>query len=377
MEETFAIENEYKMGYNILPEKIHKNDVVLLEVYKTIQGQVSLEKIQDLKVESLDKSIIDILDSQETHNYKSLIKLKAKNEGKTFLYVFAEGLQSLEIPITIYENNLPKNISLDVFPNILDAKENDQGILSVLLTDENGTVIRADKDYLIKLSTSKLGVVSLDNSNMIISKGDLGVTQTFTTIKPGIVTITAKTGDLESSELLTVKEKPEGTMKVSIIPKNISSSKNSNGNLIAQLFSEGKIINATEDITVYFEFSSNSTASNSSSDVNALNPTGYFQIKKGQTWGHILFSIQKGVANSYDATVTSENPLTVVKKIFDTVDVENYGDEEIKFQALSVLADGNRQLIGVIYLEDGNDRPVIANRDIAVSFIASAKTDKA
>jgi len=371
IEKTFALENDYEMSYSILPEKIHKNDVVLLEVYNTAQGQVLLEKIQGLKVESLDKSIIDIIDSEITHDYKSLIKLKAINNGETSLYVFGEGVPSLDIPITVYENNLPKQISLDVFPDIFDSKENNLGVLSLSLTDENGVVIRADKDYMIKFSTSKSGVISLDDSNMIISKGELGLTQRFTTMKPGIITITAKMGDLEASELLTVEEISERTIKASIIPKNISSSRNTNGHLIVQLLSDDNLTKATKDITVYFEFTSDSTVLNTSSEVSALNPTGYFHIKKGQSLGHHSFSVQKGVATSYNATITTQSPLTIAAKSFTTIDVEQYGDEEIKFQPLSVLADGNRQLIGIIYLEDGNGHPVIADRDIVVSFIAS------
>ena len=372
MEKTFAIENEHELEYNILPKKIHENDVVLLEVYNTVRGQILLDKIRDLKVESLDKSIIEVIDLEETHDYKTLVKLKAKNEGEAILYIFAEGSQSLEFLVTVYGNNLPKYISLDIFPNILDVKENNQGILSVLLTDEQGISIRADKDYLIKLSTSKSGIVSLSNSNIIISKGDFGAKQTFTVIKSGIVSITAKTDDLESSELLIVEEKPERTIEISIIPKNISSSHTSNGHLIAQLFSGGKLTKAIEDVTVYYKISSrNSTVVNTSLEDNAINPTGYFQIKKGQTGGHIQFSIQKGVADSYTITATSKDPLIIKEKTFDTIDVELYGDNEIKFSPLSVLADGNRQLLGIIYLEDENGHPVIANRNIVVPFIAS------
>jgi len=372
MEKTFAIENEYELEYNILPKKIHENDVVLLEVYNTVRGQVLLDKIMDLKVESLDKSIIEVIDLEETHDYKTLVKLKAKNEGEAILYIFAEGSQSLEFLVTVYGNNLPKYISLDIFPNILDVKENNQGILSLLLTDEQGISTRADKDYLIKLSTSKSGIVSLSNSNIIISKGDFGAKPTFTVIKSGIVSITAKTDDLESSELLIVEEKPERTIEISIIPKNISSSHTSNGHLIAQLFSGDKLTKAIEDVTVYYKISSrNSTVVNTSLEDNAINPTGYFQIKKGQTGGHIQFSIQKGVADSYTITATSEDPLIIKEKTFDTIDVELYGDNEIKFSPLSVLADGNRQLLGIIYLEDENGHPVIANRNIVVPFIAS------
>ena len=129
MEKTFAIENEYELEYNILPEKIHENDIVTLEVYNTINGQVLLDKISDLKVESLDKSTIVILDMKEIHDYKTIVKLKAKSEGNAILYVFTEGSQSLEIPITVYGNNTPKQISLDIFPDILDVKENNQGCL--------------------------------------------------------------------------------------------------------------------------------------------------------------------------------------------------------------------------------------------------------
>ncbi len=372
MEKTFAIENEHELEYNILPKKIHENDVVLLEVYNTVRGQILLDKIRDLKVESLDKSIIEVIDLEETHDYKTLVKLKAKNEGEAILYIFAEGSQSLEFLVTVYGNNLPKYISLDIFPNILDVKENNQGILSVLLTNEQGISTRADKDYLIKLSTSKSGIVSLSNSNIIISKGDFGAKQTFTVIKSGIVSITAKTDDLESSELLIVEEKPERTIEISIIPKNISSSHTSNGHLIAQLFSGDKLTKAIEDVTVYYKISSrNSTVVNTSLEDNAINPTGYFQIKKGQTGGHIQFSIQKGVADSYTITATSKDPLIIKEKTFDTIDVELYGDNEIKFSPLSVLADGNRQLLGIIYLEDENGHPVIANRNIVVPFIAS------
>lgn len=362
------------MNYSILPEKIHKNDVVLLEVYNTVEGEILLQKIQGLKVESLDKSIIDIIDSEITHDYKILIKLKAINNGETSLYVFGEGVPSLDIPIKVYENNLPKYISLNVFPDILDSNENNLGVLYLSLTDENGSIIRADKDYMIKFGTSKSGIISLDNSNMIISKGELGITQRFTTMKPGIITITAKMGDLEASELLTVEELSERTIEAVIIPKNISSSRNTNGHLIAQLFSGDNLTKATKDITVYFEFTSDSTALNTSSEVGALNPTGYFNIKKGQSWGHHAFSVQKGVATSYNATITTSSPLSIVSESFTTIDVEQYGDNEIKFQPISVLADGNRQLIGIIYLEDSNGHPVIANRDIVVSFIASDKS---
>lgn len=362
------------MSYSLLPEKIHKNDVILLEVYNTMQGEVLLEKIQGLKVESLNKSIIDVIDSEISHDYKILIKLKAIDNGETSLYVFGEGVPSLDIPITVYENNLPKQISLDVFPDIFDSKENNLGILSLSLTDENGVVTRADKDYMIKFSTSKSGVISLDDSNMIISKGELGITQQFTTMKPGIITITAKMGDLEASELLTVEEISERKIEAIIIPKNISSSRNTNGHLIAQLLSGDNLTKATKDITVYFEFTSDSTALNTSSEVSALNPTGYFHIKKGQSWGHHAFSVQKGVATSYNATITTQNPLSIVSNSFTTIDVEQYGDAEVKFQPISVLADGNRQLIGIIYLEDSNGHPVIANRDIVVSFIASDKS---
>lgn len=373
---SFAIENEYDLEYNLLPKKIHENDVVTLEVFNSHNGKISLEQIQDLQVESLDKSIIEVIDFEKIHPYKTLIKLKAYGEGDTTLYVFNEGSTSLEIPIKVLGNNIPKKISLDLFPDVFEIGDNDQGILSVLLTDESGIPTRADKDYLVKLSTSKSGVVSFSEINMFIPKGEFETKQTFTVSKEGTITVSAKSGSLETSELLTVDESTEEEIKIFIIPEDISSSNTSSGHLIAQLFSGGSLIKATEDITVYFEIesSTDSETINTSSDVNTINPKGYFQIKKGQTYGHELFSIQKGETDSYTLTATSQDPLIIVEETFETIDVELYGNKEIKFEPLSVLSDGSRQLIGVIYLEDENGHPVTADRDIVVPFTTSDKS---
>ncbi|MGY5149640.1 MAG: Ig-like domain-containing protein [Candidatus Nitrosopumilus sp. bin_68KS] len=373
---SFAIENEYDLEYDLLPKKIHESDVVTLEVYNSKNGQISLEKIGNLKVESLDKSIIEVIDFEKIHPYKILVKLKAYGEGDTILYVFNEGSTSLEIPIKVYGNNVPKEISLDLFPDIFEIGVNNQGILSILLTDESGIPTRADKDYLVKLSTSKSGVVSFSESNIFIPKGEFETKQTFTVNKEGIITVSAKSGDLETSEILTVEKSTEKEIQIFVIPEDISSSNTSSGHLIAQLFSSGSLIKATEDITIYFEIesSTDSETTNTSSDVNSINPKGYFQIKKGQTYGHELFSIQKGETDSYTVTATSQDPLIIVEETFETIDVELYGNEEIKFEPLSVISDGSRQLVGVIYLEDENGHPVTADRDIVVPFTTSDKS---
>ena len=371
-----AIDNEYDLEYNLLPKKIHENDLVTLEVYNTHGSQVSLEKIKNLKIESLDKSIVDVVDFEKIHDYKTLVKLKAYDEGETILYVFNEGSKSLEIPIKVYGNNIPKNISIDIFPDIFTVDQNNQGMLSVLLTDENGIVTRADKDYLIKLTTSKSGVLTFSDPTVIISKGEFETKQTFTVNKAGTITVTAKSDDLESFALLTVDDSVEREIQIFVIPATISSSNTSSGHLIAQLFSSGKLVPATEDITVFYEIESltDSTTSNTSSDASIINSKGYFQIKKGQTYGHELFSIQKGETDSYTITATSQDPLTIVEETFETIDVELYDNKEIKFEPLSVLSDGSRQLIGILYLEDENGHPVTADRDIVVPFTTSDKS---
>lgn len=373
---SYAAENEYDLDYNLLPKKIHENDIVTLEVYNSNNGQVSLEKIGNLKIESLDTSIIDVIDFEKIHPYKILVKLKAYGEGDAILYVFNEGSTSLEIPIKVYGNNVPKKISLDLFPDAFEIGENNQGILSVLLTDDSGIPTRADKDYLVKLSTSKPGILKFSESTTIISKGEFETKQTFSVSKEGTITVTAKSDDLESSELLTVDNSAEKDIEIFVIPEDISSSNTSSGHLIAQLFSGGKLVQATEDITVHFEIesSTDSETTNTSSDVNSINPKGYFQIKKGQSYGHELFSIQKGETDSYTITATSQDPLVIVEETFDTIDVELYGNKEIKFEPLSVLSDGSRQLIGILYLEDENGHPVTADRDIVVPFTSSDKS---
>jgi len=376
IDNSFAIENEYEIEYKIFPEKIHQNDIVFLELYYSKSGITILEEIQGLNIESRDTAIVEIMDFEKTHDYKILIKLRAISEGSTTLYIFAEGAKPIEIPITINGNNLPKNISLDIFPDSFDLDGNTEGVLSILLTDESGIVTKADKDYLIKINTSKPGIISLSQSTSIISKGEYGLKQDFSAINEGDITITIKTEDFEDSEIITVNESEIKELTMSIFPKEISSTKSSVGHLIVQLTSNGELFPATEDMTIFYEIESDTDADivNTSTKINSLNPKGFFQIKKGQTYGHEIFSIQKGATDGYTIIVTSQDPLTITDDTFETLDVEYYGDEKINFEILPILADGKRQLIGVIHLKDENEHPVTANRDIIVTFISPDKS---
>lgn len=377
IDNSFALESDFEIEYNILPEKIHVDDKILLEVYMIENGQIILEKIQDLKIESLDTSIIEVMSFEKIHEYKILVELKAITEGETSLYVFTEGTQAVEIPISINGNNLPKDVLLDIFPDTFDLDKNNQGILSVLLIDANGGATRADKDYQINISTTKPGIMSLSDYTVIIPKGDFGFKQDFTVINNGDIAVTIKTGDFEDSELVTINESAEREISVSIFPDEISSTKSSVGHLIVQLTSDGKLIKATEDLTIFYEIESDTSVEVVNTSIgksNALNPKGFFQIKKGQTYGHEVFSIQKGATDKYTIIVTSQDPLTIVEKTFETLDVEFYGDEIINFEILPILADGNRQLVGVIHLKDENGHPVTANRNIVVTFTSPAKS---
>lgn len=372
-DDVFA--SEKALEYNLLPNYITKGDEVDLEIFYGIDGTLLPEKIKDLKVESLDRLILDVVSIESDSGSKTTVKLIANDSGDTTLYIFSEGVKSLEIPITVYaDNGSPKSISLDIFPSTIDLKQNNGGILSITLVDDTGIPTVADKDYFVKLSASKSNFISFEEPNLIISKGESNLKTYIKGITVGDVTINAVSDDMKSSSKLAIVDDVEQEIKISIIPELINSYNTSYGNIIAQLYSNGKLAKATEDIAINFKIKSDSSTitSNKSSEVNNLSPIGYFQIKKGQSWGHSTFSIQKGISESYTMTLTSQKPLQIIDKSFDTLDVELFDDKEIKFVPLSVLADGSRQLIGVIYLEDNNGHPVIANRDIVVPFMSSS-----
>ena len=46
----------------------------------------------------------------------------------------------------------------------------------------------------------------------------------------------------------------------------------------------------------------------------------------------------------------------------------------VHFEALPILATGDRELIGVVYLEDDNDNPILAERDILIDIDSSDET---
>jgi len=370
-----VLAQETEIKYQIQPEKIHEGDTVTLEVYLAKNNQVLLSKIPEIEIETLDSGIIQINSDEKKHKYKKIIKLDAIKDGETSIYLHIEGKGSLEVPIEIFGDiKEAQKLTMDVFPDNLHLDANNEGVLFLTLTDSNGTPTKAKNDRLVKLSTSKPEIVSLSQTDVIIPMGESNIKILLEGVKEGETTITAKTGDFRTSSTVSVLDDSEETIEIFVIPEQINSFQTANGHIIAQYYKEGELSPAPKDIVVHYKIKSENEAVNSSTNLNEINPVGYFQISKGSAWGHTKFSIQEGVTNSYDMTVTTQDPLSVTEIPFETISTELFDDGEIKFSSIPVLADGKKQLAGVLYLEDKNQHPVIANKDITIPFATSENT---
>jgi len=361
---------EETIEYQIFPEKIQKGEDIFVEIYVENNNNIVLSELPEIEAESLDSSITKIISIINDQPFKKKIKLEAVNEGETSIYVNIQGLESIEIPIKVYGNlSIPKKIQLDAFPSKMNINENKEGILFLTLTDQSGIPIKADKDYLVKIGVSKRNIISLSQSDVIIPKGESNVILPFLAKAEGEITITSQTDELRDSADIIINKGIEESIEVSLVPEEINSFKTASGNIVAHYYKDGKLSNAPRDIIIHYKITNDDEISNSSSEVDELNSRGYFQINNGESWGHTKFSIQEqGVTDEYDMTITSQNPLTVIETTFETIDVELFDDKEIQFSPFPIIANGEKQLVGIIYLEDENGHPVIANREIVVSF---------
>ena len=70
---SYAAESDFVLDYDLSPQIIHEGDQITLEIYQTMKDQIVLEKIENIRIESLDTSIIDrIASSSQRYMFENI-----------------------------------------------------------------------------------------------------------------------------------------------------------------------------------------------------------------------------------------------------------------------------------------------------------------
>lgn len=372
---TMSLAYAEEFDIRFVPSKLVENSEAKMHVFATDGTQMIPTKISGLTVTSLDSSVLHIEKVQESNSFVTEVVVKSGKAGTTTIYLAAPGFTSKEIPVTVYGNkNNAATLLIKVTPDTFTTSGPSEGYIAVQLADEDGFPVTAKEDTVVTLNTASREIVELPTQNMIIKKGEYFAYTKFNIKKPGTAVLYATSPGVETqSSTVTVEEDEDLTVKLYTYPKRLTIHDASKGFIIAQLQdSVGRPVLAQKDITVYYKLvdSDDNEATNYSSTYN-YKSAGYFSISKGSYWGYTQYSLPQGIEDTYELIISTEDPLVVESEEIVAEDLELMDDKIVKFETLPVLTTGKSELIGVVYLEDENDNPVVAERNIQIKIDSS------
>jgi hypothetical protein len=358
-----------------LPQKLVEGSQAKMQVFVAEGEQIIPKKITDLTITSLDSSILHIEKIQDSSSFVSEVTVKAGKPGTTTLYLAAPGFGSKEIPVTIYGNkNHASTLLVKITPDTFTTSGPSEGYIAVELADEDGFPVIAKEDTVVSLDAANRDIIEMASQNLLIKKGEYFSHTKFTVKNSGQATIYLTSQGIETAtSAITVQEDEDITVKMYTYPTTMSIHDATQGFVIAQLQdSSGRPIIAQKDLTVYYRVADSDfeEATNYSSNYKQKS-TGYFQIPKGSYWGYTQYSLPEGLEDTYELSISTEDPLVIETQEIEAKDLELMDDKLVQFKTIPVLATGKRELVGVLYLEDEDGNPVVAEKELAIRIDSS------
>ena len=371
-------EEELELGYRFLPSKLVENSDVTMYIFGMQDDNVIPKLIEGTRASSLDSSIVRVAEVKSSESgFMSEILLKTGKPGDTIISVVASDFSSIEIPVEVFGNKLSQTqILIKTVPEEFTVNGITTGLVSVQLADEDEFPVIAKKDTIVSLSSSDNSIVQIPQRDLLIKEGEYFAIGSFEVKGEGESKIYASSIGVDSvSTEIDVVDEEELTVELYVYPETLSSYTAQKGHIIAQLQdSGGEPVIAKETIRIDLRIVNDdyTDASNFSDDLyNSIKTVGFFEIPKGSYWGYTTFTPLSGVEDSYDITISSKDPLVIDSEIVETENVELFDDKIVKIETVPILTTGERELIGVMFLEDEDDDPVVADKDIVVRIDSS------
>jgi len=327
--------------------------------------------------------------------------LKGIKAGDTKLFLAAPGFTSLELPVTVYGNVLTQEqLLVKVVPDTFSSDGPFRGLVSVQLTDGDGFPVRASEDVNVLLSVANSKILDIFQKNIVIKKGEYFVGTHFTirdSGSTGKTTIYATGPGMEakSYDITVDKQEEDLEVKLYLLQERISTF--TQGGSVGHIFAilqqdkdsssssssssnNGEPVVADKDIIVKYKVT-NDIFTNGNISPNAIlgESVGTMTIKKGSYWAHDTFTLLGGQSGEYLVTITSGDPLSLdtqtVEATFYDQNVPNAlpndGDRFVKFEGLPIFTTGNKELIGMLHLEDETGFPIVADKNLEINIDSS------
>lgn len=369
-------DDSYSFGVRTIPNKIIENSDAIIQIYALKNGYIFPIKINNLIVTSLDSSTIKILEIDQGSGYVTNVKIKSLSAKTTSIALVAPGFTSYQYPMTVYSNTYaPTQLFLKTTPSTFLIKEAMKGYVSIELADKNGVPVRALDDIPIRLTTDN-GIIHLKDNEIVVNKGEYFAVGEFEAESQGTATIYASTPSMGTvNSTVTINNSNDTpTVQLYVYPSNINSLSASYGYAIAQLHdSSGNPVIATEDVPVSLKITNSSSTEivNTSGENPTIQSNEPLIIKKGSYWGLTKVVVHAGLNGTFNVNLSAKNYLVSSSPQITVNYAGIMDDKTAKIDLLPILATGNRELIGILYLEDPFGTPVIANTNLDVKIDSS------
>ena len=367
-----------ELSYRLIPNKILQNSEGVLQVYAN--SDAAPKNIEKLVATSSDSSVVQISGiEQDKNNFVTDVKIKTGNAGTANIALAAPGFSPKEFAITVYGNNdVPTKLLIKTTPSTFSATGPQEGYVSIELVNNANFPTRAVEDTTVTLSTSNSDILNLKN-NVMIKKGDYFVVTQFEVKKGGSAQILASAPSLQtvSSTVTVTTSTNQQSIQLFVYPKKINDYYNSNAYIIVQLYdSGGNLVRATNDIPISVQIIDTSTTAivNTSPQFSLMSSDEPLVIKKGSYWGYSKLVVNSGTKDTFSISISAKD-----YKIPGSISVtpkpgQVYDTKSAKIDLLPILATGQKELVGVLHLEDNNGNPVIASSNFLTEVVSSDHT---
>lgn len=385
---SFAVAAAYgdstdTFGVRIIPNKMIENSDGVLEVIPLHKNHVLPEKIENLGVSSTNSSIVQIGGTfGNKTDFITHMKIRANSPGTATIVLAAPGFAPQEFPITVYgDKAAPTNLVVKALPSSFSTNGPKDGYFSIELTNSNGMPVSARGDIPVTVVATDNKVVTLESSSLVIKNGQYFAVGKFGVNQPGSATILASAPSVSSaSTTIKVASSTTPTVQAYVYPVKINDFASSIAYVVALLKDgTGNALEAGTDIPISVSIT-NSTATGliNTSPQEQLFSSSQLIIKKGDYVGYSTVEVNAGLNGTFNIRLSAPNGYSVSNTNstggliqLQTVTTQLMDDKSARLDLLPILATGNRELVGIMHLQDPNGNPIISDRDLQIEVDSS------
>ena len=367
-------EEDHSFGVRTIPQKLIENSEGILQIYALHNDHIFPQKIDNVIFSSTDSSILQIIGAEKSNtDFITNIKLKTLNHGTAKIELGAPGFISKEVPLTVYSNtNYPVKLLVQSTPSVFSIDGPHEGYFTIELVNNDGQPVISSHDVIVKITLTDSRILTLSNKQILIKSGDYFGICKFEVKQVGTAKIFASVDSLQSeSATITVNQINSPSIQTYIFPAKINNYAASIGYVVAQLKdSSGILAPAKEDITIPVSvIDPNVNLTNSSPIIQNVEAHEPIIIKKGSYWGFTNISVKAAANGTYTVKTYAPNGyVTPADGQITAYTTKFYDDKSARLDILPILSTGNKELIGILHLEDIDGNPIIASHDMQIEI---------